>query len=133
MPSHCKFALPPRYRNIIVPVTFCVEDNLKTLSMILDTGATYTMFPFETARALGLDPSVPRRKIEIVTASTIEYRPIIVVPSVRAFGFEVRNLEVACHDLPPRAPCDGLLGLNFLRQFNILLYFPQNNYEVGQD
>lgn len=130
MPSPHRFALPPRYSNIIVPVTFCVGDNLKTLSMVLDTGATYTMFPFETARALGLDPSVPQRRIEIVTASTIEYRPTLVVPLVKAFGFEVRNLEVACHDLPPRAPCDGLLGLNFLRQFNILLYFLQHNYEV---
>ena len=133
MPSHSKFALPPHYHNIIVPVTFCMEDNLKTLSMVLDTGATYTMFPFETARALGLDPSLTQRRIEIVTASTIEYRPIIVVPFVKAFGFEVRNLEVACHDLPPRAPCDGLLGLNFLRQFNILLHFLQHNYVVKRD
>ena len=132
MPSYRKFVLPPRYHNIIVPVTFCVGNNFKSLSMILDTGATYTMFPFETARALGLDPSVPRRKIEIITASTSECRPVIVVPLVKAFGFEVRNLEVTCHDLPPRAPCDGLLGLNFLRQFNIFLYFLQHNYEVGQ-
>ena len=99
----------------------------------MDTGATYTMFPFETAYALGIDPSLTQQRIEIVTASTIEYRPIVVVPLVKAFGFEVKNLEVACHDLPPRASCDGLLGLNFLRQFNILLHFLQHNYEVGRD
>ena len=133
MPSNNRFILPPCYHNIIVPVTFCVGDNFKTLSMVLDTGATYTMFPFETACALGIDPTLTHQRIEIVTASTIEYRPVVVVPLVKAFGFEVKKLEVACHDLPPRAPCDGLLGLNFLRQFNILLHFLKHNYEVGRD
>ncbi len=103
---------------------------MKTLSMVLDTGATYTMIPFEAAKALGCDPAITKRKIEIVTASSIEYRPVVTIPLVKAFGLEVRNLDVACHDLPPHAPCDGLLGLNFLRNFNFMFYFPKNHYEV---
>lgn len=38
-------------------------------------------------------------------------------------GKSVDNLEVLCHDLPPEAKVDGLLGLNFIRHFNIAIRF----------
>jgi hypothetical protein len=42
---------------------------------------------------------------------------------VEALGKSVTSLEVLCHTLPPTSRVDGLLGLNFLRQFNVSLNF----------
>ena len=85
------------------------------LKMAVDTGATFTMIPFETAIAIGCDPLRSQRKIEITTGSSVEYVSIITVPKFRAFGAEIENMEVVCHNLPTQSPVEGLLGLNFLK------------------
>lgn len=86
----------------------------KTLRMILDTGASYTMIPVKKSIEIGYDPLAATKKIEILTASGTEYVPIIKVASFKCLGVEVKDLDVVCHDLPPWATVDGLLGLNFL-------------------
>lgn len=88
--------------------------DIKTLRMILDTGASYTMIPIRKAMDIGYDPAVSNRRIQIFTVSGIEYVPMVQVASFKCLGVEVKNLDVICHDLPPQSPADGLLGLNFL-------------------
>ena len=56
--------------------------------------------------------------------------PVITVSRVIALGEEVMDLEVACHDIPSNAYADGLLGLNFLRNFNIHLRFKEGVIEI---
>src|SRR3989338_3302591 len=97
-----------------------------SLKMAVDTGATYTIIPVETAVAIGCDPLQARRKIEITTGSSIEYVPLITVPKFRALGFEVKNMEVICHNLPTQSPVEGLLGLNFLKKAGVVIDFSRN-------
>ncbi|MBW1717302.1 MAG: hypothetical protein JRJ77_16020 [Deltaproteobacteria bacterium] len=40
------------------------------------------------------------------------------------------DVEVLCHDLPSEAKVDGLLGLNFLRNFNIAIMFKEDVIEI---
>lgn len=98
--------------------------------MALDTGATYTIIPVESAIAIGCDPIKSHKRIEITTGSGVEYVPIVCVPRFKSLGFEVKNLDVVCHDLPTKSPIDGLLGLNFLTQFNVYLKFLEHTLEV---
>jgi len=86
----------------------------KVVRLLVDTGATVTILPPQVALAIGCDPAKARRRIAIITASGLEYLPLVTVPRVEALGCSVRNLTVACHDLPPQSTVDGLLGLDFL-------------------
>ncbi len=94
--------------------------------MAVDTDATYTMIPIEAAVAIGRDPSCSRRRIEITMGSGIEYVSLITVPKFRAFGIEIKNMEVICHNLPTPSPVEGLLGLNFLKKAKLIIDFSQN-------
>ncbi len=102
------------------------------LKLALDTGATYTIIPFEAAFAIGCNPISSKRKRGIVTASGIEYVPLVTIPIIKVFGFELRNLDVVCHNLPPQSQVDGLLGLDFLSHFDIRLFFLQKTMEINK-
>jgi predicted aspartyl protease len=73
----------------------------KVLRMAVDTGASLTIIPVETALAIGCDPMMSRHRIEFITPSGMEYAPLITIPVVKAFGFKLKNIEVFCHNLPP--------------------------------
>src|SRR3989338_4284936 len=100
------------------------------LKMVLDTGATITTIPIEAAIAIGCDPTKSKRRIEMITASGIEYAPVVTIPKVEMFGFGVKNVDVVCHNLPHQSIASGLLGLNALKNFNILIAFLKNILEV---
>lgn len=41
--------------------------------------------------------------------------------SVSVMGLEVRNLQVICHELPASLGLQGILGLDFLKHFKIVI------------
>jgi len=47
--------------------------------MALDTGATYTMIPLEIAEALGFEPAMSKRKVDVITASGVEKAPLVIL------------------------------------------------------
>ncbi|MEA3341964.1 MAG: hypothetical protein U9R15_18530 [Chloroflexota bacterium] len=49
---------------------------------------------------------------------------------MRVFGREARDLEIACGDLPPVLKIDGVLGLNFLRHFDLRINFREEYIEL---
>lgn len=118
-----KAALHAHIPQPIVVFTLFRGKTPKLLKMVLDTGATYTVIPAKAAVAMGCDPARSRRRIQMVTASGVEYVPLVVVPKVHCLGVEVTKLEVVCHDLPPASTVEGLLGLNFLIHFEPFQHF----------
>lgn len=105
----------------------------QTVHLALDTGATYTMIPWQIAEALGYAPEVAEDRIHITTASGTEKVPLISVDSFAISGAKVSNLKVAVHDLPEKSRVDGLLGLNFLRNFHLSLDFQKGIIELDKD
>jgi predicted aspartyl protease len=95
------------------------------VNLALDTGATWTLISWESAVLVGYDPASIQERTAITTGSGIEYCPKLSLLRVEALGKSVRSLEVLCHTLPPTSRVDGLLGLNFLRRFNVGLNFKQ--------
>ena len=100
------------------------------VDMALDTGATFVMIPWDIAESLGYDPASSPARTIITTASTIEKAPLITLEQVKVFDVEVDNIKVVVHDLPPKSRVDGLLGLSFLKHFDINLHFKKGSLEI---
>ena len=94
------------------------------LPVVLDTGATTTILPADILAALGYDPGHPGLpRIRMITGSGIEYAPCVNVKSLIVGNEKVVNVGVLCHDLPEEAGIDGLLGLNFLKNFDFTVEY----------
>ena len=102
----------------------------RVVSLILDTGSSFTHLPWRLLQAIGYDPGTSKEKVKVVTPSGVEFPPKVKVKRIRALGKSIENVEVLCHDLPPEAKVDGLLGLNFLRNFNIAIRFKEGIIEI---
>jgi aspartyl protease family protein len=124
-----RFSFNPQASSIALRAI--VEGNVpRIVTLILDTGASYTQLPWRVVHAIGSDPKPGAGTIRVVTSSGVEVPPLAKVKKLRALGKSVDDLEVLCHDLPPEAKMDGLLGLNFLRHFNIAIRFKDGIIEI---
>ena len=104
--------------------------NFRDVWVALDTGASTTSIPIQTALDLGYDPYHPKYYKEIITGTQVENIPVIEVKKIIAIGQPVENIEVLCHDLPQELRVDGVLGLNFLSKFNINISFARGSIDI---
>lgn len=79
---------------------------------------------------IGLDPTKAKKNVEVTTGSGVIVTPIITVPLFCSIGQEVKKLEIVCHTLPSEGVVDGLLGLNFLKNFDVYLMFRKGKMEI---
>ena len=91
--------------------------------MMLDTGATFVSVPTSVARKVGFDTECPEDTLSVTTASGQILTPIITLDSVEVQGVKATNVEAMCMDLPGSMVFAGLLGLSFLRNFDVDLHF----------
>jgi len=101
----------------------------RIIRMALDTGATFLMLPWDIAAILGYDVAQIQERLSITTASGVEIVPLLTLERVRVLGQEIRRVKAICHNLPAQSAVDGLLGLSFLKHFDIDLYFRQGRLE----
>src|SRR3989338_757701 len=106
-PSH-----PPRrsLRLLVVHALLKGPKDTKMIRLVVDTGATTTIIPPQVALAIGCDPAKAKNHISIITASGLEYLPVITIPLIECLGQRATDLSVTCHALPPQSIVDGLLG-----------------------
>ena len=79
------------------------------------------MIPPKAALAIGLHPSRATLFRETLTASGKEFIPMVLIPKIRVFEKTFHRMTVACHELPPESPIDGLLGLDLLTRMKAVL------------
>lgn len=117
-----KFRVAQNYL-IIVPVR--INDS-ETLEFLLDTGTNTSIIIPEVAARLNLRPV---DRIEIVTVAGSVIAPRSFLPRLTLGGKSAANTEVLWSDLPELRRLDnrisGVLGQNFLAQFNFTLDFRQ--------
>ncbi len=116
---------------LIIEVTLQQGEIQKKIRMALDTGATNLLITQEIAEALGITISEQCEWKEVVTASGIEKVPIIYIDSVKVLDKEAWNVKAVVHNLPEKGYVDGLLGLSFLRQFDLQLNFKLGLLEIN--
>lgn len=100
------------------------------LRAAVDTGAGTTMIPVEAARSLGY-PLGEADSIRIVTASGVISAPKIVLGRVDVGPASAREVEAICHDLPKESMLDALVGLSFLKSFDVRLDFDAWEMELA--
>ena len=120
-----RIRLQPVSNFILIPIKVMGIDgnSFRDIEVALDTGASTTSIPRYVASALGYNISNPKDRREVVTGSSVEEVPVIEVKALTAIGQTIENIEVMCHDLPPDAYVEGVLGLNFLMNFDVNISF----------
>lgn len=108
---------------IILPCEVWGEGGSAVLRLALDTGATTTTVNTAPVVALGYDPELSGDRIEVTTGSGIEYAPRVVLDQIQALGIVKKRFPVLCHTLPPSTGVDGVLGLDFLRERELVVNF----------
>ena len=115
------------FRNSSTSLTLWVRidgtEGTATLLMLLDTGATFVAIPTYVAERLGYDIREPNETVATTTASGIARAPLVRLDAVETLGVELGDVAAICLDLPRSAQFRGLLGLSFLRNFDVDLHF----------
>lgn len=102
----------------------------RRIKAAVDTGATYTMIPWDIAEALGYKPEISKEKVTLITASGVETAPVVEIKKINFLDENVDNVPVVCHDLPPKSYVVGLLGSSFLRHFKIIMDYRKGSLEI---
>lgn len=93
----------------------------KVVSLALDTAATHTHIIPDIVDDLGYSPRHGDQVTVVRSAIGEERGYMMRVAKFSALGFNLADFRIHVHDLPEGYGIDGLLGLSFLRQFNLEL------------
>ncbi len=100
---------------IIIPVTLGGPQREVIVELALDTGATTSVINQSALEYAGLELDEVGEPAEITTGSGIESVLEVRLGSIHALGKIEADFPILCHNLPPSATVDGVLGLDFLR------------------
>ena len=113
----------PREGLIIVPFEVWGPAGSAVLRLALDTGATVTVLSIAMLVAVGYDPALSPTRVQVTTGSGVEYAPRVTLSRILGLGQERVDFPVLGHTLPPSAGIDGLIGLDFFRDRNLVIDF----------
>ncbi len=126
-----RYRFDPDAPAIIVAPTLIGKNGKRIkIDMALDTGATYTIIPWDVAEVLGYKPELSKERVELITVSGVEKAPVITLSSVIFLGKEAKNVKAIVHDLPEKSYINGLLGLSYLKNFKICIDFRNGILEI---
>ena len=98
--------------------------------MAMDTGARFTVISPRIAKEVGIDPTVLKPTVQIVGIAGSAWAVETTLASVSILGMPVENVKAIIHQLPTSLGLDGILGLNFLRHFNITINHDAENVSI---
>ena len=101
------------------------QNRIRVVDLLIDSGSTYTIVSWELLLSLNLDPASSSTRRPIMTANGLLVLPEVEVDELHSLGRFVERFPVLAHTIPLGSQVDGLLGMNFLRQFEMDLNFKQ--------
>jgi predicted aspartyl protease len=102
----------------------------RRVSLALDTAATQTHIIPEILDDLGYSARDGDQVTVVRSAIGEERGYMLRVSRFAALGFTCPDFRIHAHDLPEGYGIDGLLGLSFLRQFNVELRMAEGRIVV---
>lgn len=91
---------------------------LKPLKLVVDTGAAMTLVIPDVLDDLGYSPRDGESRTTVTASIGKEPGYTIRVQQFSALGFRCSSFLVHAFDLADAAGLDGLIGLDYLKQFN---------------
>jgi predicted aspartyl protease len=91
---------------------------VQRVSLVLDTGAAMTLITPDVLDELGYSPRDGIARTHVTSATSQEPGYTIRVSRFTALGFTCTDFLVHAFDLTDRDDIDGLIGLDYLKQFN---------------
>ena len=117
----------------LVVVDICLElaGRRVATQAAIDTGASYTVIHSEIIHFLGTTPKALRKPVVVATARGTEEIAKVRLDKIISLGKSIKRFEVLCHDLPPTARVQGLLGANFLSRFKVVINYRKGYVELA--
>jgi len=106
------------------------ERGSRVLRLLVDTGSTYTILPEEALYSIGLDPSISKERVRLITGSGYLIAPRLEVQRFSCLGHTLERFKVVAHTLPPESFVDGLLGMDFLVHVKAIINTERGEIEV---
>ena len=116
---------------IVVPAEVEGPTGAGIFRLAVDTGATRTLINSTLLAAFGYDLALAPARVEMTTASGVEFVPLLPIVKPTSLGTIRRDLAVIAHTLPPSAGIDGLLGLDFFRDGTLTIRFAEGELELN--
>jgi predicted aspartyl protease len=110
---------------IVIPTQIVGPSGTVSIRLALDTGASNSVVRSAVLVSIGYDPVSVGQRVQMTTASGVEFIPRLVVQTIRALGQEKSAFPLLAHTMPPTASVDGLLGLDFFRGMELRIDFRQ--------
>ena len=101
------------------------RQRLRVVNLLIDSGSTYTILSSEVLLSLNIDLAVPLQRRQIMTANGLLVLPEVEVEEFSCLGQKVERFPIVAHTVPLGGQVDGLLGMSFLRQFEMDFNFKQ--------
>lgn len=92
------------------------KKSYQQVSLLLDTGSSFTILPRPVLQHLGYDLKQPIRYQTITTAQGNTSAPVIEVRWFNCLGQLMEKFQVVAYNLPNNIRVNGLLGMDFLTQ-----------------
>lgn len=90
----------------------------RPVRLVVDTGAATTVISTEILDELGYSARDAEAISVMRSAVGREHGYLIRITRLEALGHRVQDFRVHAHDLPDGWGIEGLIGINFLAQFN---------------
>ena len=117
---------------IIVKARVWGPGGMTPVSLAVDTGSAHTVIAAGIVDDLGYSPRQGEEITTVRTAVGKEHGYVMRVSRFWALGFAVTNFAVDVFDLPDGFGIDGLVGLSFLRSFNVELRLAEGRLLVDR-
>ena len=108
---------------VVVTAQLVGPGGAATVFLALDTGATTTVIDASVLTTIGIDLFAPLEMVSITMGNGVEYAPVFALDRVIALEQEQARFPVVAHTLPRSVIVDGVLGLDFLRQQQLIIDF----------
>lgn len=109
------------------------RNRIRIVNLLIDSGSTYTVLSWEVLLSLRLDPAKSLARRSVMTANGLLVLPEVEVDEFHSLGQTVERFPVLVHTIPLGSQVDGLLGMHFLRQFEMALNFKQAMVQIETD
>lgn len=111
---------------IVIPrVEVVGPSGISRADLLLDTGAALTTLSRAVVESAGYDVSGVTDFRSIVTGNGVIRAPVLRISELRIRELVVQSLLICVLDIPEAAHVEGLLGINFLKEFRTVIDYPE--------